>query len=98
MDDEHQAAIESAVHRMTEGLPGHYFEEIRRVVVSRADQLAYKGAKESRAVSEALSELGPPAAARRLRAARGCRIVRVVPQGAQSRFWVHGQPGGAVSG
>jgi len=72
MSDENLDRIERAVWKLTEGLPGHRFEELRRAVVARADRLAYEGADPDRAVTHALAELGPPASARSfLRALHG---------------------------
>ena len=65
MADEDLARIERAVWAMTEGLAGHYFEELRHAAVTRADRLAYEGAAPRRAVDRALAELGTPGPARR---------------------------------
>ena len=64
MDDEQLAALERGVVAVTDGLPGHYFEEIRRAVVTRADGLAYHGMDGDKAVRRALAELGEPGSAR----------------------------------
>jgi signal peptidase I len=65
MEDEDLAHIENAVWRMTEGLSGHIFEELRRAAVARADRLAYDGTAPRKAADRALAELGPPVSARR---------------------------------
>ncbi|MHC4940654.1 MAG: signal peptidase I [Planctomycetota bacterium] len=65
MRDEDLARIEKAVWAMTEGLPGHIFEELRRAVVARADRLAYEGGAPRASADRALAELGQPVLARR---------------------------------
>jgi signal peptidase I len=58
------ALVEREVSEMTRGLPSHYFEELRRVVVADADRRAFGGEKLPRAAASALEELGSPSAAR----------------------------------
>jgi signal peptidase I len=60
------ALVEKEVAILTERLPPHYFEEIRRAVVADADRRAFRGEKLPRAVASALADLGNPAAARAL--------------------------------
>jgi signal peptidase I len=70
------ALIEKAVWRMTKGLPPHYFEELRRVVVADADRRAFHGAKVPGVTGAALAALGPETGIRRYlkRAERGGRM------------------------
>ena len=75
MDDGQLAWIEAEIWRLTEGLPSHYFEELRRVVVARADRLAYDGVKADKAARDALASLGSAAGVRRTLA--GCESGRV---------------------
>lgn len=58
------ALVEKAVWRMTRGLPPHYFEELRRVVVADADRRAFHGAKVPGVTDSALAALGPAAGIR----------------------------------
>lgn len=60
------ALVEKEVAILTERLPPHYFEEIRRAVVADADRRAFNGEKLPRAAASALGDLGSPAAARAL--------------------------------
>ncbi len=60
------ALVEREVSIMTRGLPPHYFEELRRVVVADADRRVFNGEKLPRAAASALGDLGSPAAARAL--------------------------------
>jgi len=60
------ALVEREVSILTRGLPSHYFEELRRVVVADADRRAFNGEKLPRAAVSALADLGSPAAARAL--------------------------------
>jgi len=65
MGDTELAWIESQVWNLTEGLPGHYFEELRRAAVSRADRFAYDGGLPAAAAERAVQSLGAPKPARR---------------------------------
>jgi len=65
MGDEQLAWIEEEIWRMTEGLPGHYFEELRRAAVARADRMAYDGQSPLEAARAAVASLGPSSSARR---------------------------------
>jgi len=65
MGQEELAWIEAEIWRMTEGLSSHYFEELRRAAVSRADRIAYEGAPPRKAAQDAVASLGTPAGARR---------------------------------
>lgn len=58
------ALVEREVSILTRGVPPHYFEELRRVVVADADRRVFNGEKLPRAAARALEELGSPAAAR----------------------------------
>jgi type IV secretory pathway protease TraF len=58
------ALVEREVSAITRGLPQHYFEELRRVIVADADRRVFNGEKLPRAAVRALDELGSPAAAR----------------------------------
>ncbi len=58
------AVVEREVSILTRGVPPHYFEELRRVVVADADRRVFNGEKLPRAAAQALEELGSPAAAR----------------------------------
>ncbi|MFI5401523.1 MAG: signal peptidase I, partial [Planctomycetota bacterium] len=58
------ALVEREVSILTHGLPPHYFEELRRVVVADADRRVFHGEKLPRAAARALEELGSPTAAR----------------------------------
>jgi len=60
------ALVEKEVAILTERLPSHYFEELRRVVVADADRRAFNGEKLPRAAARALEDLGAPSAARAL--------------------------------
>lgn len=52
------ALVDRELARRTRGLPAHYFEELRRVVVADADRRVFHGGKLPRAVTEALEDLG----------------------------------------
>jgi len=65
MGDDQSAWIESQLWALTEGLPGYYFEELRRVVVARADRLAHEGSAAESAARAAVASLGEPRSARR---------------------------------
>ncbi|MHC4817628.1 MAG: S26 family signal peptidase [Planctomycetota bacterium] len=58
------ALIDSELARRTRGLPAHYFEELRRVVVADADRRVFNGEKLPRAATLALEDLGAEAAVR----------------------------------
>jgi len=60
------ALVEREVAIMTHGLPTHYFEELRRVVVADADRRVFHGEKLPRAAASALADLGSPSATRAL--------------------------------
>lgn len=60
------ALVEKEVATITERLPPHYFEELRRVVVADADRRAFHGEKLPKAAASALTDLGSPSAARGL--------------------------------
>jgi signal peptidase I len=57
--------IDREIRRITVGLPGHYFEELRRAVTADADRRVAGGERPRRAVRSALLDLGPPASVRR---------------------------------
>jgi len=63
------ALAEKEVWERTRGVPGFYFEELRRVVVADADRRVFHGAKLPAAVTEAAGALGDPRATRRYLAA-----------------------------
>ncbi|MEM8885959.1 MAG: signal peptidase I [Planctomycetota bacterium] len=65
LDDEQLAHLEKEVWAITDGLPPHYFEELRRVVVARADKAVADGMKPDKAMRRALFTLGEPRPARR---------------------------------
>ncbi|MFQ5844243.1 MAG: hypothetical protein ACE5JG_04565, partial [Planctomycetota bacterium] len=67
--------VDRALMRITRDLPSCFFQELRRAVVADADRRILGGAAPRRAVREALADLGPPAAVRRVLqgAARGRR-------------------------
>ncbi|MHC4135630.1 MAG: S26 family signal peptidase [Planctomycetota bacterium] len=58
------ALIDRELARGTRGLPAHYFEELRRVVVADADRRVFQGEKLPRAVTLALEDLGAETAVR----------------------------------
>jgi signal peptidase I len=60
------ALVEKEIAILTERLPEHYFEELRRAVVADADRRAFNGEKLPRAAASALADLGDPGAARAL--------------------------------
>ena len=90
MGDEDLAWIEDQVWRMADGLPGHYFEELRRVVVARADRLAYDGAAPRKAAQEAVASLGTPNEVRRMLAScESGKVPRIRMRGRRRvRLWV----------
>ncbi|HEX5137898.1 MAG TPA: signal peptidase I [Planctomycetota bacterium] len=60
------ALVEKEIAILTERLPPHYFEELRRAVVADADRRAFHGEKLPRAAASALADLGSPSGARGL--------------------------------
>lgn len=58
------ALVDRELARRTRGLPAHYFEELRRVVVADADRRVFHGEKLPRAVTLALDDLGAEAPVR----------------------------------
>ena len=66
MGDEQMAWIESELWSLTEGLPSHYFEELRRAVVARADRLVHEGSAVEAAARTAVESLGEPRSARKV--------------------------------
>jgi signal peptidase I len=79
LGDEEVSVIDRDVRRITAGLPGHYFEELRRAVTADADRRVAGGERPRRAVRRALDELGPSASARRF-------LARVERQGGPLRL------------
>lgn len=75
------AMVEKEVAILTERLPPHYFEELRRAVVADADRRAFNGEKLPRAAASALADLGDARAARALLAD--------VERGREVRFDLH---------
>lgn len=65
--------VDRVLHRVTRGLPEHFFHELRHAVVVAADRRVSEGMPASRATRDALVDLGPPSAVRRVlrAAARG---------------------------
>lgn len=59
------ALVDRAIARHTRGLPAHYFEELRRVVVADADRRVFHGDMLPGAVSRAIEDLGAETAVRR---------------------------------
>jgi type IV secretory pathway protease TraF len=59
------ALVDRFVARSTRGLPAHYFEELRRVIVADADRRVFHGEMLPGAVTRALDDLGAETAVRR---------------------------------
>lgn len=76
MGEDEMRSINRELARMTAGLPQHYFEELRRAVVSDADRRTHDGEAPGRAARAALEALGPPSAVRGFlrRVERGGRV------------------------
>ncbi len=81
------ALAEKEVFERTRGLPGFYFEELRRVVVADADRRVFRGAKLPAAVTEAAAALGETRSARRYLAAveRGGPVPLALPRARRAR-------------
>jgi signal peptidase I len=88
MGGEELAKIERELWELTEDLPRHYFEELRRVVIARADRFAYGGMKTAAAARAAIESLGPPRAAR--------RFLRAVASGGDPALRLRGRRGGRM--
>jgi len=86
LGDSELALIDRAVWRVARGLPGYYFEELRRVVVADADRRVFFGGRLPRAAAQAIEELGPAREAHRyLRRLERGRSMPLVLTGRRSR-------------
>ncbi|MGH7163098.1 MAG: S26 family signal peptidase, partial [Planctomycetota bacterium] len=88
LDAGHLAFLEAEVAWLSRGSPQHVFEELRRVVVADADRRVFRGVAVERAVREALADLGPRGAVRKMlrQVARG-RPVALRLKRSYARLW-----------